>query len=159
MILRCSFFGGGGGGADTSSGRAPPTFLRAESTLLKSVVAADRLVRSSAKDHLPYSAIFTSAAAESYAFLCAAPRTTRGHALYSRPTARKQTKTSGWNLFIGLSPEFWSRQKWSSITFGPPGPFSLKGLVLLENFCHSAATDKVVGASGRASGGAVCRFT
>ena len=26
--------GGGGGGADTSSGRAPPTFLRAENTAL-----------------------------------------------------------------------------------------------------------------------------
>ena len=46
----------------------------------------------------------TSAAAESYAFLCAAPRTTRGtRPLFSAAkngvfvTARKQTKTRGWN--------------------------------------------------------------
>ena len=79
-------------------------------TLLKSVSGRSRnFVRSSAKDHLfsdstssadqssqfwlyaytvglPLSYLDnTSAAAESYAFLCAAPRKTRGHALYSRP--------------------------------------------------------------------------
>ena len=48
----------------------------------------------------------TSATAESYAFLCAAPSTTRGHALYFRPQKTEflsllgnNEKTKGWNHF------------------------------------------------------------
>ena len=48
----------------------------------------------------------TSATAESYAFLCVAPSTTRGHALYFRPRKKEFLLLLGNKENKGLEPFF-----------------------------------------------------